>query len=79
MCWENVNFSIGEGEILSIVGESGSGKSVSAYSILRLLDKNSKVESGKIKFYDDDLLKMTPKEIEKYRGKKIGMVFFKSL
>ncbi|WP_242872989.1 ABC transporter ATP-binding protein [Clostridium magnum] len=72
---ENVNFSIDEGEILSIVGESGSGKSVSAYSILRLLDKNSKVESGKIKFYDEDLLKISPKEIEKYRGKKIGMVF----
>lgn len=72
---ENVNFSIDEGEILSIVGESGSGKSVSAYSILRLLDKNSKVESGKIKFYDEDLLKIAPREIEKYRGKKIAMVF----
>jgi oligopeptide/dipeptide ABC transporter, ATP-binding protein, C-terminal domain len=72
---ENVSFSINEGEILSIVGESGSGKSVSAYSILRLLDKNSKVESGKIKFYDEDLLKITSKEIRKYRGKKIGMVF----
>jgi peptide/nickel transport system ATP-binding protein len=72
---DNVSFSIDNGEILSIVGESGSGKSVSAYSILGILDENSNVESGKILFEDTDLLKLNKKEIREYRGKKIGMVF----
>ncbi|MCI1943914.1 ABC transporter ATP-binding protein [Clostridium luticellarii] len=72
---DDVSFSVNEGEILSIVGESGSGKSVSAYSILGLLDKNSNVESGKILFENTDLLKLDRKEIQSYRGKKIGMVF----
>lgn len=72
---DNVSFSVDNGEILSIVGESGSGKSVSAYSILGLLDKNSNIENGKILFEGTDLLKLNKKEIREYRGKKIGMVF----
>lgn len=72
---ENVSFSVNEGEILAIVGESGSGKSVTAYSLLRLLDKNSNIESGQILFEGSNLLELDKKEIQKYRGKKIGMVF----
>lgn len=72
---EDVSFSIDEGEILAIVGESGSGKSVSAYSILGLLDKNSKIKGGSIKYYDKNLLKLPQKEIRKFRGKEIAMIF----
>ncbi|ADK14275.1 ABC transporter ATP-binding protein [Clostridium ljungdahlii] len=72
---DNVSFSVNEGEILAIVGESGSGKSVSAYSVLGLLDKNSNIENGQVLFENTDLLKLKEKEIQEYRGKKIGMVF----
>lgn len=72
---DNVSFSVDKGEILAIVGESGSGKSVSAYSILGLLDKNSNIENGQVLFENTDLLKLNRKEIQEYRGKKIGMVF----
>lgn len=72
---DGISFSVNEGEVLSIVGESGSGKSVAAYSILGLLDNNSIIEGGSIKFCGTDLLKLSKKEIRKFRGKEIGMVF----
>lgn len=72
---DDVSFSVNQGEILAIVGESGSGKSVSAYSVLGLLDKNSNIEGGQILFENTDILKLNKKEIQEYRGKKIGMVF----
>jgi oligopeptide/dipeptide ABC transporter ATP-binding protein len=72
---DQVSFSVDKGEILAIVGESGSGKSVSAYSVLGLLDKNAAIENGKILFDEIDLTKLSKKEIRQYRGKKIGMVF----
>lgn len=71
----NISFSIDEGEIMSIVGESGSGKSVAAYSILGLLDNNARIEGGSIKFCNTDLIGLSKKEIRKFRGKEIGMVF----
>ena len=46
----DVDFSLQEGKTLAIVGESGSGKSVSAMTILRLLDDNAKVDFGEILF-----------------------------
>lgn len=72
---DNVSFQVEKGEILSIVGESGSGKSVAAYSTLRLLDKNANIEGGEILFKNTDLIKIPPREIKKYRGKEIAMIF----
>jgi len=72
---DRVSLSVDRGEILAIVGESGSGKSVTALSILGLLDKNAKIEQGNIVFDGTDLTKLSTKEIQKYRGKRIGMVF----
>lgn len=71
----NVNLSVERGEIIGIVGESGSGKSVTALSILGLLDKNALITGGSITYMGKNLLALGKKEKQAYRGKKIGMVF----
>nr|WP_285853615.1 ABC transporter ATP-binding protein [Oceanobacillus luteolus] len=71
----DISFSITKGETVAIVGESGSGKSVSALSILKLLESNGKVSSGAILFNDLNLAELSNEEIRKIRGKDIAMVF----
>jgi len=70
-----VSYEIKAGRTLGIVGESGSGKSVSAMSILRLLDGNGYIESGEIIFNGQDLTKLSIKEIQEIRGNKISVIF----
>lgn len=72
---QGISYTLGYGEVLGIVGESGSGKSVSTNSILQLLPGNGKITGGEILFEGKDLLKMSPKEIEKVRGNEISMIF----
>ena len=72
---EDVSFSIQSGETLALVGESGCGKSVTALSIMQLLDYPGKVVSGKIVFKGRDLLPLPSNEIRQVRGNQIGMVF----
>lgn len=72
---DGISFSISKGETVAIVGESGSGKSVSALSILRLLDSNGEVTSGKILFNDVNLKDLSNDEIRKIRGNEIAMIF----
>ena len=55
----NTSYSVREGETLGIVGESGSGKSVSAMSILHLLDGNGYIDSGEVWFDGKDLTKLS--------------------
>lgn len=70
-----VSYSVDAGRTLGIVGESGSGKSVSAMSILRLLDGNGYIDSGEILFEGKDLKKSTNEEMYKIRGNKISVIF----
>jgi oligopeptide transport system ATP-binding protein len=74
-----VSFSLGEGEVLGIVGESGSGKSVTALSILRLIEEPGRIVAGQILLHDDkgtvDLMTLSPVELEHIRGNKISMIF----
>ena len=70
-----VSYSIDAGQTLGIVGESGSGKSVSAMSILKLLDGNGYIESGEILFEDRDLTKLPMSEMYHIRGNKISVIF----
>jgi len=71
----NVSFSLDKGKVLGIVGESGSGKSVTSFSIMRLHDsKNTKID-GEIDLDTINLLHLSEKEIRKYRGNKISMIF----
>lgn len=73
---KDVSFEVEKGSIVGLVGESGSGKSVSSYSIIGLLPKhNSRIESGEVLFEGVDLLKCSPREMSKIRGKEISMIF----
>lgn len=70
-----VSYSVDAGKVLGVVGESGSGKSVSAMSILRLLDNNGYIESGEIIFEGRDLTKLSTAEMYKIRGNDISVIF----
>jgi peptide/nickel transport system ATP-binding protein len=78
---QNISFTMGHGEVVAVVGESGSGKSVSALSILQLLDrKNTRFTNGEIIFSKDglqsvNLLELEEKAMRRIRGSDIGMVF----
>ena len=71
-----VSFSVNPGETLGIVGESGCGKSVTAMSILRLIqDPPGRILNGEILFQGKNLLKIHKKEMENIRGDRISMIF----
>ncbi|MFV9568122.1 ABC transporter ATP-binding protein [Thermoanaerobacter mathranii] len=72
----DVSFSIREGETVCVVGESGCGKSVTALSLMRLVQSPpGKIEGGEIIFDGRDVLKLSETEMRKIRGNEIGMVF----
>ena len=72
---DDISFSVMKGSTLGLVGESGSGKSVTTQSVLRIVPKPGKIVSGKILFEDEDLLMKTEKEMLKFRGRKISLIF----
>jgi len=71
---KNINIEVNKGEILGLVGESGSGKSTIGNAIINLIDEPGKVSSGSILLGDLNIHE-DPKNIDKYRGKKIGLIF----
>ncbi|MEB3844594.1 MAG: ABC transporter ATP-binding protein [Desulfurococcales archaeon] len=71
----DANLEVEGGEWVSIVGESGSGKSTLAYSITRLLPPPGRIRSGSILYRGVDLVKLPERELRKYRGPEIGMIF----
>ena len=72
---DDVSFSIPKGKIVCIVGESGCGKSVTALSLLRLIDEPGKIVGGEILFEGSDILKMSRKDLHNLRGNQISMIF----
>ena len=70
-----VSYSVEPGKTLGVVGESGSGKSVSAMSMLKLLDGNGYIESGSIKFDGKELTTLSIHEMQKIRGNDISVIF----
>lgn len=72
---EELSFALYPGRTLCIAGESGSGKSLSSLAIMGLLPKAASVPSGAILFDDRDLLSLPERELQRLRGKRIGMIF----
>ena len=70
----DVNFDLWGGRTLGIVGESGSGKSVTALSLIGLLDDNAHV-SGSVKLNGEELIGKSDEEMSKIRGARISMIF----
>ena len=72
---KNVNFAVDNNEYVAIMGESGSGKSTLIRAILKLLPMGGEIESGNIFFLEKDILNLNKNELNKLRGKDIGMIF----
>src|SRR5262245_65289440 len=72
---DDVSFEIPAGETLGLVGESGSGKSVTALSIMRLVQPPGRIAGGQIRFNGRDLLSLSESEMRKVRGADIGLIF----
>ena len=72
---DDVSFQIAPGETLGLVGESGSGKSVTAFSILRLLQPPGRVSGGQVLFEGRDLLALPEREMRAVRGARISLIF----
>ncbi len=72
---DDVSFSLCRGETLGIVGESGCGKSVTALSVMRLIQRPGRILSGQVLFEGRDLLELSDKQMRMLRGSEIAMVF----
>lgn len=70
-----VSFDVAPGEVLALVGESGSGKSVTAMSILDMVRRPGRVESGTVEFDGEDFLSLPESHKRRIRGSGIGMIF----
>ena len=70
-----VSFNLERGKVLGIVGESGSGKSVTAYSIMQILEKTGKIVSGSVKFDGQELVGIGEDGMKKIRGNRISIIF----
>ena len=71
----DVSYTLEPGRTIGIVGESGSGKSVSAMSIIKLLDGNGYIAEGEVIFEGVDLTKLTDEQMYDIRGNKISVIF----
>ena len=72
---DQVSFTLAKGETVAVVGESGSGKSVTAYAMLRLLDRAGRVDRGRVRFAGADLLGLSDREMADIRGREVAMIF----
>lgn len=71
MAVNGVSFNLDRGKILGIVGESGSGKSVTAYSIMQILEKNGSIKKGQVLYKGQDITKFSEKQMREFRGKML--------
>ena len=72
---DGVSFSINAGQTLGVVGESGCGKSITALSIMRLIQRPGRIASGQILLQGEDLLRKSEEEMRDVRGNRISMIF----
>ena len=72
---DDVSFSVQAGQIMGLVGESGSGKSMTAYSLMGLIDAPGKISAGSILFKGQELRNMPAEAVRQLRGNRIAMIF----
>ena len=72
---EGIDFSIEPGEIVGLVGESGSGKSVTASSIMNLVERPGRIAEGTVRYDGQDVFDLSKSELQDLRGGEISMVF----
>jgi peptide/nickel transport system ATP-binding protein len=72
---DDISLQLEKGNTLGIVGESGSGKSVTAFSIMRLLESTGRIATGRISFLGRDLVRLPEPELRPIRGSEISMIF----
>ena len=72
---DGVSFSVSRGEIFGLIGESGCGKTMTAMSVMRLVQPPGRIVKGKVVFEGRDLLGLSEREMEGVRGGRIGMIF----
>lgn len=72
---DDISFSVFPGETVALVGESGSGKSITALSIMQLINKPGRIVNGAITMNEKDLLNLKPKQMTNIRGNDIAMIF----
>ncbi len=70
-----VSVALERGTTLGLVGESGCGKSVTAFSVLRLIQPPGRIDGGSIRYNGTDILAMGDEEVRRIRGKEIAMIF----
>ncbi|MFR0073795.1 MAG: ABC transporter ATP-binding protein [Blautia caecimuris] len=75
MAVNGVSFNLDRGKILGIVGESGSVKSVTAYSIMQILEKNGSIKKGQVLYKGQDITKFSEKQMREFRGKCCSIIF----
>jgi oligopeptide/dipeptide ABC transporter ATP-binding protein len=72
---DGVDFYVLPGEVVGLVGESGCGKSVTSLSIMRLIARPGRIETGEIWFDGRDMRALSTKELTQIRGQRISMIF----
>ncbi|HSC29761.1 MAG TPA: ABC transporter ATP-binding protein [Vicinamibacterales bacterium] len=71
----DISFQVDSGETLCLVGESGCGKSLTALSIMRLVDPPGRIASGRVQFMGRDLMSLSEREMQEVRGAAIALIF----
>ncbi len=71
----DVSFDIRRGEVLGLVGESGCGKSTLGKALMRMIQQPGRITGGELWFDGVDLMQLSEREVRRFRGKHIGMIF----
>src|SRR5215207_7524050 len=72
---DGVSFDIAPGEVLGVVGESGAGKSVTGSAVIGLIDPPGRIAGGEVWLSGQRIDNLSPEEMRRIRGKRIGMIF----